>query len=112
MHEVSKAINTLDTTKDIDGKICKDKWVSDGGGTSNSGSNVDTAGKCYSGGHSSSSAAKLSEMFDESLGGNKNNYATSKSESMQEHTSTTISKDISALTRDQHGVVSSAFAKA
>ncbi|MEH0831082.1 hypothetical protein [Anaplasma bovis] len=106
MHEVSKAINVLDPTEGIDKKICgTNDW--------NSGA-AEADGKCNSGkGTPSSITTKaFSGMFK--ADSSNNLYPEDKEKQMSEYpkTSAKIATDITALNRNQHGVVSSAFAKA
>ncbi|MEH0831771.1 hypothetical protein [Anaplasma bovis] len=116
MHEVSKAINNLDPSKDaIDKKICGDTWVV-GDDSRNPGTAVD--GKCSSGGIAGSIGyTKLSDMFTGDTSGttssHKRSYPGDETEKMEKYTSGKISKDVSTnLNKDQKEVVSSAFAKA
>ncbi|MEH0831829.1 hypothetical protein [Anaplasma bovis] len=116
MHEVSKAINILDITSTIDGKICGAASGADWhhGGTHGE----ESPGKCgstinSSGSGDKSSYGKLSHMFTPPANKETNHtYKDTKTNKMGEHTSAKISKDIIALNREEHGVVSSAFAKA
>ena len=119
MHEVSKAINNLDPHKGaIDGRIC-----GAGKHVGHDSAPAEASGKCvgYYGSSHSNDASKykqLSHMFEKPTDGGgaiQPLYMKDESEKvkkMQQHTSETISRDVSALNKDQKGIVSSAFAKA
>ena len=99
MHDVSNAITILDPSKAIDAKICKDVPTSQNG---------DEPGKCAGKGSSGTDAKKLSEV----MGVENKSEKLNKPDivlSTVPHTVATISKDITALNRDQKGVVSSAL---
>ncbi|MEH0831796.1 hypothetical protein [Anaplasma bovis] len=118
MHEVSKAINNLDPGYSIDKKIC----YGTGSATTNG---TDADGKCNGNGISSSNNA-AGEANSSSSGADKaglwlitssKNTATGLASDTDKlsgvpYTAKKITQDISKLTKDQHGVVSSAFAKA
>ncbi|MEH0831831.1 hypothetical protein [Anaplasma bovis] len=110
MHDVSKAINILDPTEGIDKRIC-----GSGKHAAKSGSAGETTGKCgdgqSDGGQTGASSNNLlSDLFSETT--TKSNYATTKESKMGPITSGVIASDTASLTREQKGVVSSAFAKA
>ncbi|MEH0831804.1 hypothetical protein, partial [Anaplasma bovis] len=117
MHDVSKAINNIDPSGATDRGICKKNWVSGSGSSSYS---SETDGKCNSPAQKASMEStfdKLSDMFDYARGTSNSitrKYPDDADTKMSEYpkTSATISKDVSTLNREQHGVVSSAFAKA
>ena len=115
MHDVSNAINILDSTKGVDKAICKNGFKHAGDGQSAEA--AEEAGKCGGVKHSARDDKfnQLSHMFEKPSGGTGTPWYAENGEKdkrMHMHTSTTISKDVSELTRDQKGVVSSAFAKA
>ena len=94
MHDVSNAINSLDPGKGtIDKLICKDQTT-----------------KCKKVSDDSSDIStnfQLSRVFTETA------YTSKETENFPKHNADIVAKDISTnLNRDQHGVVSSAFAKA
>ncbi|MEH0831083.1 hypothetical protein [Anaplasma bovis] len=114
MHEVSKAFNGLDPSNDaIDKRICTAYNAKNSTEAA-----TEVAGKCggiKNGASGNTNFKQLSHMFEGvgSDGTDKLYYTDTKNNNMREHTSATISKDISTnLSKDQKGIVSSAFAKA
>ena len=117
MYKVSQEINALDdkdASNSIDKSICKSS-TSTGAYHGHQSPGVEAEGKCGTGVSSRSAPNKtgLSALWEAGTtndGGGQ--YDKAGAANMGDKTSAKISQDIRGLTREQHGVVSSAFAKA
>ncbi|MEH0831174.1 hypothetical protein R4I06_01080, partial [Anaplasma bovis] len=121
MYGVKQEMVSLDPVKggndDIDTKICKDAFPYSSSKRSGSGlgEHPGTCGLSGNSNYGSSQTGKFSNLWDTTstgsgLGGNyQKDSITGK---VGKETATKISQDIRGLSREQHGAVSSAFAKA